>query len=48
MQNTLNTITNKNLTAIEIKNTLVEEKLKYYRQLAPANEPNNQEFNTGN
>lgn len=33
---------------IEIKNTLVEEKLKYYRQLAPANEPNNQEFNTGN
>lgn len=34
---------------IEIKNTLVEEKLKYYRQFAPVNvEPNNQEFNTGN
>lgn len=33
---------------IEIKNTLVEEKLKYYRQTAAVTEPNNQEFNTGN
>lgn len=33
---------------IEIKNTLVEEKLKYYRQVPTPIEPNNQEFNTGN
>ena len=31
-----------------IKEKLTKEKLYYYRQVAPAPEPNNQEYNTGN
>lgn len=31
-----------------VKEKLTKEKLYYYRQVAPAPEPNNQEYNTGN